>query len=844
MCNNRFSPKVNIPYNTAELTDRPRLYSLLHNNRRKKVTIVRAPAGYGKTTLILQWLTALKEPIAWFAIERDDSDPIRFWTYVTQAVANAWKTDIDVVLEPLLHSQDDATYDFLIDSFLHELYMQKKPLHIVLDDYHLIENEKIQSMLTKFINQLPPYIHVYLTTRTAISLPVAKWRVNQWVQEINTDQLRFTFKETTHFFTLKELTNLDEEQIKQILNKTEGWIAGLLLMQLSAEKGLLLEQNQMEPFITEFLWEEIIHKLPQDVQNFLLQTSLLRELEPTICDKLTGRTDSVTLLSQFEDEGIFTVRLQGTNPVFRYHHLFIEALQIELMKQFSREEICTIAKKAAQLLYDYGDITSAIDLAIKYDFYELAQQWIIEHLYQFCKSGQMETYMRWLHILRTNLEAVDLELLIIGYSYTITTLDWETAHSITKELDARHEVERWMEQEEFISLADIYNRIKAYAIIAARGNLGQVKSMLSKQLTRPFNPLLRKELQMVYNTFEYKLLRTSLAGKGNMPSLEETPIITHLFQETDFKQLYVTAFITGIAAEVYYERNEFKLAKKNMENAIQFGHEHDDASLFVPMYLLKAKIYAAQNQMSSAHAILIQALEHAKEKHWQITIKIMQAYCYIQEGNIHQAEMLLAATQSWQPFWLLVNARLLLLMELPEQALQTIVHVKMKAQNDKQIATLLEATVLEAVCHMRLQHKDIAMDVLHEALQLAANYYYVRTLLDEKELLPLLREYLQLDDVKQRWNIYPTHYFELLQKQDLGKLLIEDLLTARELEVFELLVSGLKNREIADKLDLSEGTVRIYLSTIYRKLGVNSRTQAILLKDKVKIQSLGIPNSH
>lgn len=837
MRNNRFSPKVNIPYSTAEFIDRPRLYSLLNNNRRKKVTILRAPAGYGKTTLLLQWLTASKEPIAWFAIDREDSDPIRFWTYVTQAVANAWKTDIDVVLAPLLHSQDDATYDFLIDSFLHELYLQKQPLHIVLDDYHLIENEKVQSMLTKFIDQLPPYIHIYLTTRTIVSLPVAKWLVKQWVQEINTEQLRFTAKETKHFFTVNESSKIDEKQVKQILNTTEGWITGLLLMQLSAEKGLLQEQNQTQPFISEFLWQEIIHKLPQDVQYFSLQTSLLRELEPAICDKLTGRTDSEALLSQLEDEGIFTVRLQATSPIFRYHHLFIEALQAEFMKQYSHEDIFKIARKAALILYEHGDVTSAIELAMKYEFYELAQQWIIEHLYQFCKSGQMETYMRWLHILRANLKDVDLELLIIGYSNSITTLDWETAHSIVDELDTRHEVERWMEQEECISLADIYNRLKMYAIIAARGNIEQVISMLSKQLTRPFNPSFRKKLQMVYNTFEYKLLRTSLAGKGNMPSLEATPMITHLYQETDFKRLYVAAFITGIAAEVYYERNEFLLAQKNMENAIQFGHEHNDASLFVPMYLLKAKMYATQNEMSSAHAILLEALEHTKEKHWQISIKIMQAFCYIQEGNIHQAEMLLAATQSWQPFWLLVNTRLLLLIELPEQALQTIVHVKMKAQNDKQITTLLEATLLEAVCHMRLQQKDLAMDILHEALQLAANYYYVRTILDEKELLPLLREYLQLDDVKQRWDVYPTHYFELLQQQNFGNFLIEDLLTAEELEVFELIVSGLRNEEIEEKLNLSEGMAQIYLNMIYKKLGVISRTQAIKLKDKVKLHS-------
>ena len=132
----------------------------------------------------------------------------------------------------------------------------------------------------------------------------------------------------------------------------------------------------------------------------------------------------------------------------------------------------------------------------------------------------------------------------------------------------------------------------------------------------------------------------------------------------------------------------------------------------------------------------------------------------------------------------------------------------------------------------------MAMDTLHEALQLAANFYYARTILGEKEILLLLREYLQREDVKHGWEKDPTEYFEFLQKHDLGKQRMEELLTARELEVFELLLCGLKNREIAEELHLSEGTVRIYLSTIYSKLGVNSRSQAILYKDKFYSQKI------
>lgn len=830
MPNILLSSKINVPYSTAEALERPRLYDFFRDSTLKKITILRAPAGYGKTTLLSQWLKYLQEPIAWLSIDRADNDPIRYWTFVFQAVAEASETDVDQVLAPLLQSQDPATYEFLIDSFLHEISFSEKTLHIAIDDYHLIENEVIHQMMTKFIEQLPAHVHVYLTTRTAIPLPIAKWRVKQWVQEFNTEHLRFTYKETKQFFSLKNSTFLNHQQVQSIQDKTEGWIAGLLLTSLANGNESQPNAERAEPFISEFLWQEIIHNLPLATQDFLLRTSMLHELEPAICDQLTERTNSAELLTDLEEKGLFTVRLQSSKLVFRYHHLFAEALQAELFRKYSAQEIQSIAKKAAQLIYMQGDYTYAIELALKHDFHEQAQLWISKHLVQLVLSGQTATFMRWLQQLRNNHYTVPYEMLILGYEHAITTSELETANSLMQELELRQQTEQWMEQEENAAMVNSYERTKAYAIIAAGGDLKTVKELLGKQLTKQYALTTWDELPMVYNSFEYKLLRTSLAGKGKMLLLDEVPNITQLFQETDYKALYVTAFISGIAAEIYYERNLFEDAQKELEIAIRLGHEYQDPSLFVPMYLLKAKIYLHQNQANSARAMLTQVLEDVSEKHWRTSIQIMQAYCYVVEGDSKNAEMLLQATKTKQPFWMLVYARLMLLKEQPNEALSSVIQVKTKAQQDGQIATIVEATVLEAICQLRLDNTDIALGILHEALVLAEKFYYIRTFLDEKEILPLLDQYLKLESLEMKWNPFPDNYFNYLQKSSPTRNAPNALLTPRENEVYDLLANGFSNREIAEQLDLSEGTVRVYLSAIYNKLGVNSRAKAILLK--------------
>jgi LuxR family maltose regulon positive regulatory protein len=433
------------------------------------VIILRAPAGYGKTTLLSQWLKTLQhDQIAYLSIDPSDNDPSRFWAYIFHAVAKACHSDIDQTLAPLLFASDNAGNEFLIETFIHEISLTDKPLHIVLDDYHLIENAVIHQMMTKLIEQSPEHVHMYISTRTELNLPIAKWHAKQWVYELDASQLQFTRQELHQFYSMKNLPLPDQAQLGLILEKTEGWIAGLQLACLTPNPEFPTDWlDASRSVIFDFLLKEIMVPLPKSTQEFLLRTSLISELEPSICNQLTNRTDSYQLLEELAEKGLFIIRLQSNNPVFRYHHLFAEALRSEIKRRLTADEVTNLIEETTIVLSKRGDITAAIELSLQYGLYDVAVSWITEHLISFFTSGRISTFLRWLHQLRAHHDAVPYEFLVVGVIASMSSLDTDTANSLMQELETREITDQWMQKEEHAALVFLYEHAKALAIVSA-----------------------------------------------------------------------------------------------------------------------------------------------------------------------------------------------------------------------------------------------------------------------------------------------------------------------------------------------------------------------------------------
>ncbi|WP_342513938.1 LuxR C-terminal-related transcriptional regulator [Sporosarcina sp. FSL K6-1522] len=837
--------KTTLPRAALEAIERERLVDLFRYSEQKKLTIVRAPAGYGKTTLLSQWFSSFNEPVAWLSVDATDNDPIRFWTYVIRSVSDTVTNAIDSKLLALFNEQ--SPLEFLIDSFLNEMELIPGEIRIVIDDYHLIKNPIIHGMMTRFIDYLPPNTWLFLASRTDLPLPLDKWRLQDSITEIGMDQLRFTYEEIERFYRIRGFSYETTDSLQHVLEATEGWAAGIQLAGLSGRASTADEWQRdafdnTHPFITAFLLQEILASLSPSIQDFLVRTSILNQLEPVFCDALTNRTDSSAILLELEKKGLFIVRLHSSEPIFRYHHLFADALQVEMRQRYSKETIASIYEEVAILLRQQGDFLSAIELVLQGQLYETADTWITDHLIQIFTLGQTSTFIRWVRILQDHNYPVDIETLVM-YVITLSNIyEMEEASRLIDELERRHEVDQWMETEEYRGMASILVTVKAFVLFAGVGDIEQATEIIVAQLKRGRVSSKWDNIPMQYNRLEARTLRTTIGARGKLWTTEVVIPFLDLFRKTEFKEQNMTGFGYGVQAETLYEHGYLDEALVELEAALEYGHRFQDPGLSIPMYILKSRVYAAQKQFVEAYAILDSAIDITKERHWLDSLRAMKAYCYLLDGNVLHAEQELSAStglnhldaQSEQEFWLFVHVRLLLAKGQVMEALKTTIRVKEKALRERQISTLLEAMVLEAICQLDVGNEEAALASLHNALEQGAPYGYVRTFLDELRVIPLLNKYLKVrqNDSKPYWTSVPITYVEQLlmsAQNETSRKDTMDKLTPRERDILKLLANGDTNREIAKQLALSEGTVRVYLSNIYRKLGVNSRTKAMLL---------------
>lgn len=233
---------------------------------------------------------------------------MRFWRYVIHTVADVTQRDVSETLLPLFNLQPQLPLELLVDTFLNELDTIPRTVQIVMDDYHLIDNDTIHEMMTRFIDYLPNNVHVYMTSRAELPLPITKWRVKSWLSEIGKEQLRFTYEDIKRFYEKKNLDYKDSDSLRYVLDRTEGWAAGIQLIGLTIDMSkqnnrIVDPSHTTHPFITEFLLNEILATLPLDVQDFLVRTSLLHLLDPAICNTLTNRSDSDAILLELEKKG-------------------------------------------------------------------------------------------------------------------------------------------------------------------------------------------------------------------------------------------------------------------------------------------------------------------------------------------------------------------------------------------------------------------------------------------------------------------------------------------------------------------------------------------------------------
>ena len=335
-----------------------------------KLTLVSAPTGFGKTSLVAQWLssrTAHDRTVAWIALDPADDQPVAFWTQVLAALQAAAGPTIGESILPLLESGQPPT-EGVLAAVVNELSALPGELDLVLDDYHVIDDPAVHEGMTFLLDHLPPQVHVLITTRADPPFPLARLRARGEMVEIRAEDLRFTAEEASIYLNEVMGLGLGSEDVAALEERTEGWIAALQLAALSMEgrddiADFVARFTGNDRYIVDYLVEEVLQRLPDEIRMFLLDTCILERLNGPLCDAVAGRSDGKAMLGALERRNLFVVPLDDQRRWYRYHHLFADVLQAHLEDE-QPERALELHRRASEWYEREGEWTEAIRHAL------------------------------------------------------------------------------------------------------------------------------------------------------------------------------------------------------------------------------------------------------------------------------------------------------------------------------------------------------------------------------------------------------------------------------------------------------------------------------------------------
>jgi LuxR family maltose regulon positive regulatory protein len=408
------STKLFIPPTRLKLVSRPRLVERIDQGLHGKLTLISAPAGFGKTTLVSEWVeqTRLNDKtehkIAWVSLDDSDNDPVRFLNYITAALRQLKGTDTDLgeQAQGMLNSPQPPT-NAILTSLINDIAAISEKIILILDDYHLVPSSPANNVLTFLLENLPPNLHLVIVTREDPQLPLARLRASSKLNELRAADLRFTTIEAVEFLNQVMGLALSSEDIKTLETRTEGWIAGLQLaaitMQGREDTTSLIESfSGSHRLVLDYLIEEILEQQSESIQNFLLKTAVLDRLTGSLCDALTGMENSQDTLEELEHTNLFIIPLDEERHWYRYHHLFADLL-LQRLNQTQPDQILVLHHSASEWYEKEGIIDKAIDHSLRSGDFIRAVELLQDHVDTLWARGEHVNLRRWLNKLPSEL---------------------------------------------------------------------------------------------------------------------------------------------------------------------------------------------------------------------------------------------------------------------------------------------------------------------------------------------------------------------------------------------------------------------------------------------------------
>lgn len=843
--------KLYAPPPRPDRVRRPRLLDRLRAGPASghRLTLVSAPAGYGKTTLITDWLSESGIPYAWLSLDAGDNDPARFAAYLLAALESVGG-EVGKRACDLAATYQGPPAELLVTTLASDLGPTAAPFILVLDDCHLLRSEQIFITLQALVDHMPPSFHLVLLTRVDPPLTLSRWRARGQMTELRADDLRFTANEAAAFLRESMRLDLPADAVRALGIRTEGWISGLQLAGLSL-KGLPPERaleftrefSGSHRYVIDYLVQEVLAQQPPDVREFLCRTSILDRFTASLCDAVTGRTDGRQMLARLEQANLFLVPLDDRREWYRFHHLFADILRAELRE----DERAPLHGRAARWLEENGWIPEAVEHALAAADSEEMTRLIDQGAVWAYRRGEMGTVMRWVDALPASALQTNADLLVLkAWSLFLSSRILEAAaFALRLQLPPGASdltrgklliLQAWLLSEQDTEAEAL--SLQAVQLIPESEPVFRATALLQigrAQAARGTVAMALATLRLAYevaltsgNLFTVSAVTIELArclDQHGQRGEAEAHCREVLQRCVDHRgRPMPLAGITRIAlAELLYQSGRTDEARTCLRDGLDSARR-----LSVDMYLLEAAwtealLEQAAGNPSSALTIARTSQERAQQARLPRLASLLaalQADLRLRQGDIAAATRW---TETARPdtaspareLEAFTYVRMLLAQGRPAQARTLLDGLRAAAEEAGRVRRLITIHILQALCCHALTDTSGTTAALEQAVRLAAPGGYRRAFLDEDpQVLQLLR-----------WvrPAAPAFVDSLAPPAPDGA----DLLTERELDVLQLVAEGLSNADIARRLFVTSGTAKWHVRNLFGKLGVSSRTQAV-----------------
>jgi LuxR family maltose regulon positive regulatory protein len=892
--------KLYLPPPRDNVVLRSRLIERLNEGlqRASGVTLISAPAGFGKTTLLSEWIAAYPGSTAWLSLDEGDNAPARFWLHViaalrTQAAnigADAWAA---------LQSPQPPPIESILTILLNELAAIRDDFVLVLDDYHAIDakpaeaSTSVNDTVAFLIEHLPPQLHLVIATREDPSLPLARYRARGQLTELRAADLRFTPSEAADFLNHSMGLGLSTDDIAALEARTEGWIAGLQLAALSLQglqdtAGFIQSFTGSHRFVLDYLLEEVLHKQPESIQTFLLQTSILQQMCGQLCDAvlLNSSTAGQEILENLERANLFIVSLDNERRWFRYHQLFAELLRNRLARAYP-DRIAELHRRASDWYARNDSPYEAITHALAVQDWPRAAEVIERYSDELPMHGETNTRLGWFesfpaHILMdrprlglvcawalfmsNQLDRAEQQLdhlsplvqtapALLGELYVIRVMlatrryDMPALIELARQALARVPPEEASPRSRILLTLGVAYEELSGDIAAARNvfreayELGIASPFASAVGNAPLS------LTALAYLADYEWLEGNLRNASRMyeQALE-------LAAQWDGQSSIALCLVQQSRAGLLYEWNDLDGATRALQECVRIGDLWKNPRLLVPAYGLSALVRQTHGQVDDARALIGRAEQVIRDSYSSPYDLGMLALYQIRLWSAQKDFQAIAQwEQSHDSEWrsnigrardaltiVLARARIARYYQQCDDSDLDQAHAMLAPALEQALANglMLNVTrllILDALALYAQGDTASASATLKRALALAEPENYVRSFLDMgqpmQEFLSWSLESRSLSEPHLR--AYAGKLlsqfgadFPIKSSQPIGDTLIEPL-TERELEVLRLIAQGLSNQEISERLVLALSTVKGHARIIFDKLQVKNRTEAV-----------------